>query len=238
MTIMRSPNHHEPITPAAAPGRGIPVLVPCVKHKRDGIAFLGHNNKPFVREVPTKALLTFIDPKQRPAFEKEYGSVSWPGHLLYTLGLASAIEDRSAEDLYDVAKGWAQEEDDFREQWERIRRSPVRALGNALSSGIWNARFAVWWLSREKRFATGLYCPDALTALHALIFTRLGQPGGLGVCLRCRNPFIRSRRTRFYCSSPCQVAAAMVRYRERKKRPVKHRGKRPRMRRPKRRRKR
>ncbi len=224
---MRRANPNKTITSLAMPEAGLPVLVPCTRKKRDGFVFLG-DEPPSVRVLPRKALEIFIDRNTREEFEKEYGAV--PEHTrrmsVYVLCLAEAISERSDESLYRLVKRSAELLDPnvhFRLLWEKIRRGPLNELGTTLNSGIYQSRFVVWWAERQRRFAAGLYCKDMATALRALVLSRIGEPGGLGVCQRCGTPFPRSRRKQAYCSYKCQAAAGMARYRARKKRKARKR---------------
>ncbi len=97
-----------------------------------------------------------------------------------------------------------------------VGKTAACALSEAFTKGMGRARFVVWWYSVTKRFVTGLYCPDMMTALYASVLSAIGTSGGIGVCQnqKCGTPFIRSRSKQLYCSHRCQVAAGMKRYRE------------------------
>jgi hypothetical protein len=76
---------------------------------------------------------------------------------------------------------------------------------------------AIWDSDRnmEMRFMPCIYVEhtDAVTALFALALAQVGETGALGVCSRCSNLFLTRRSSQVYCSSKCQTAAAMTRYR-------------------------
>ena len=97
-----------------------------------------------------------------------------------------------------------------------VVKTAALAFSEAFTKGMSKARFVVWWYAVTKRFVTGLYCPDTMTALYASVLSAIGTSGGIGVCQnqKCRTPFIRSRSKQLYCSHRCQVAAGMKRYRE------------------------
>ena len=94
-----------------------------------------------------------------------------------------------------------------------VGKSAAYALSEAFTEGLSKTRFVVWWTEVGKKLAPGLYCPDILTALYASVLSTLGTPGGLGVCQRCGEHFIRSRAKQLYHDHKCQVAAAMKRHR-------------------------
>ncbi len=97
-----------------------------------------------------------------------------------------------------------------------IYKNATFALSEAFTAGMSKARFVIWWSAIAKKFVPGLYCPDIMTALYALVLSSAGTPGGVGVCEKCQTPFIRSRADQIYCKPKCQAAAGMKRYRERK----------------------
>jgi hypothetical protein len=90
-------------------------------------------------------------------------------------------------------------------------------LSEAFTAGLNKTRFVIWWANLPKKLVPGLYCPDIVTALYASVLATLGTPGGLGVCQRCGDDFIRSRAKQLYCDHKCQVAAAMKRMRNNRK---------------------
>jgi hypothetical protein len=94
------------------------------------------------------------------------------------------------------------------------------ALSEAFTAGLSKTRFVVWWFIAAKKFVPGLYCPDIVTALYALAMWSSGTPGGWAICQnrKCGKDYPRSRTKQRYCSHKCQVAAAMRRMRDKKKR--------------------
>jgi hypothetical protein len=220
--------HNEPLTPLAAiPKTSIPVLMRANSTARDGRVhvlfqplltdsqnpgggiFRGAN----VRLVPSSALRVFVKERQRTTFEQQYGPVGnqWRDKLLFLLRFTLAVR-RGGTDLEEtVQRGLAA---------GHVRPNalddPITELGEQLNMGIKGIIFVVWWSYDKKRFAPGLYCPDARTALHALALSSIGEPGGLGACPRCDVSFIVSRVTKRYCSARCQQAASMMRSRNRR----------------------
>jgi hypothetical protein len=91
------------------------------------------------------------------------------------------------------------------------------ALSEAFTAGLSKTRFVVWWHDASKKFVPGLYCPDIVTALYALAMWSSGTAGGWAICQKCKKGYPRRRMKQFYCSSNCQVAAAMKRLRDRAK---------------------
>lgn len=213
----RMPNNNKPITTLALPHEFLPVLLACRREKRDGVVFLGVD-LPSVRVLDARAVELFIRPSSRVQFEREYGVVRehTRNSLLYLIGLADGISKRDSVGLYKLIKKWSWYLDphrDFRALWEEIRRGPINELGTRLNGRLYRTRVVVWWAEPQRKFTPGLYCKDIDTALHAVLLSRLGIPGGLGICLKCQTPFARSRRTQNYCSHRCQVADGMARYR-------------------------
>ncbi len=100
-------------------------------------------------------------------------------------------------------------------------RPAAFALSKAFTEGLSKTRFVVWWHEAAKKFAPGLYCPDIVTALYALVMWSSGTAGGWAICQnpRCTTKdYLRSRVKQRYCTHECQVAAAMQRYRANLKR--------------------
>ena len=99
------------------------------------------------------------------------------------------------------------------------KKDPRDVLGYQLSEGLQvgqeHVRFVLWRNDNAGCLSSGLLCPDARTAAFALLVGTVGQPSGLGICDRCGNPFRALRGEQRYCSSRCQTAAAMARYRSR-----------------------
>jgi hypothetical protein len=108
--------------------------------------------------------------------------------------------------------------DDGPTEWSVMISTEVKtaalALSEAFTAGLSKTRFVVWWTDVGRKLVPGLYCPDILTALYASVLSTIGTPGGLAVCQRCGEHFIRSRAKQLYCDHKCQVAAAMKRHRK------------------------
>jgi hypothetical protein len=222
---MRSHNPNEAITNLSIPERSIPVLLECKPKQRDGFTSLSDVSPEgtSVRRVSSSALKMFLDERSKSEFEKRFGSI--PSRecegLVYVLGLADAINRRDARSLRRVVRDYVKDIDQQVSMWWEVRKSPLSELHNNLNRGIHRVRFVVWWAERERRLAPGLLCGDVATALFTLVLSKIGQPGGLGVCQRsqCRKPFIRLRSApkQRFCSYTCQAAAGMARYRKRLK---------------------
>ena len=217
-------NVNEAITHLAMPERRIPVLMRSTQQKRQGVIHVLFYPPPSdgisifvpanVRIVPITALEMFVTPWRGEEFEKAFGPVdeAWHKKLIYLFKLAEAIGGDGWELKKCIEEGLA-----GKHIRERALSDPIRELGEQFNMGIYTTVNVIWWAEHEKRFAPGLFCPDMPTALYALALTRIGEPGGLSVCLRCGKPFLRSRGTgkQSYCNYRCRSAAAMVRYRKR-----------------------
>jgi hypothetical protein len=92
------------------------------------------------------------------------------------------------------------------------------ALSEAFTAGLSKTRFVVWWSDVGKKLVPGLYCSDIVTALYALAMWSSGTAGGWAICQKCMRDYPRSRAKQRYCTHKCQVAAAMQRMRNKKKR--------------------
>lgn len=100
-------------------------------------------------------------------------------------------------------------------------KTAILALSEAFTAGLSKTRFVVWWSEVGKKFVPGLYCPDIVTALYALVMWSSGTAGGWAICQnpRCKKKdYLRSRVKQRYCTHKCQVAAAMQRFRDKAKR--------------------
>jgi len=171
-----------------------------------------------VRRVQPKSVMDALrNPERRQQFQKEHGA-GWSAML----ELLALVERVNAGDFSPVIK--ASKSDVKAKQREGntlsatfeftvTGKSLPFAISEAFTKGLIKAKFVVWWSMIAKKFVPGLYCPDTMTALYASVLSALGTPGGLGVCQKCRTPFIRSRSKQLYCEHKCQVAAGMKRYR-------------------------
>jgi hypothetical protein len=220
---MRSDNRNETITHLGMPQRRIPVLTPVPSGGVDGFVSF----KPWdyerggnVRRVSPEILAALRDPAQRKRVEQQYGRIEerdW-SRLLELLGL---IERLAAGDWTPVYKHLGSTHKSVRNgntikveiSSSGSAKSAVFALTEAFTEGLSRSRFVVWWAEREQKFAPGIYCEDIVTALYALVLSAVGQPGGIGICRHCEQPFPRSRSKQRYCSYRCQAAAGMRRYR-------------------------
>lgn len=235
---MRSNNRNEAITHLAMPERQIPVLIDSSPEKAVGFVpsmawVLKGRGTPgiAVRLFPPASLNDLSKPQQRREAEKEYGPISqaqWNG-LLSMLALIDRwnagdrrpevdADEETAQQLEDVSFGQSvihvrQLSPEWAAKTHSVGMDADFALTAKFTAGLRKARFVVWRHKHSGKFVPGLYCPDIMTALYASILYGLGTPGGLGVCQRCGNPFIRSRTEQRYCGHKCQVAAGMRRYR-------------------------
>jgi|SRR5579884_281035 len=224
---VRKHNHNEAIT---LPAPGLPVLLRCSAEKADG-RIIGYAvgttalQQPFnwpVRVLPLEALyqLCSSDERARRKFVDEYGEVPdmWRDVLVDVARVAHAMTQGTRADAQRIIRKHLRDESDF----ERLAASnPADWLVRMLSDGLRKpqeaVQFVLWWSDKANCLSGGLLCPDARTAAYALLVGNAGQASGLGVCSRCGNPFRALRGQQRYCSSRCQTAAAMARYRERKR---------------------
>jgi hypothetical protein len=93
-------------------------------------------------------------------------------------------------------------------------RHPLSELSRELNEKARRARFVLWWVETEKRFAPGLYCDDIATALATALFSRVVSPQAVAICERCGNQFIRTKRPQRFCSLRCGNADRKARQRD------------------------
>jgi len=196
----------------------------CGAANRDGITALSEVSPSglSVRVVPANALQSFVHPEKRGLFERTYGRVPEQERkrMLYILGLADGVMRRDARAMRAAVRRYMSdvESDGIAWDlvaWDEVRKSPLYELHIHLNKGLKRLRFIVWWAERERRMVSGLLATDAAEALWALVLSKMGQPGGLGLCQRknCGNVFIRMRSTQRFCGYKCQAAAGMTRLR-------------------------
>jgi double-stranded uracil-DNA glycosylase len=171
-----------------------------------------------VRIVPPTAVNWFIskDPAKRREFEQRYGQVhpQWADKFLDTIALAYALtrpnaSPTSIDQIHLRSKSIVR----------RAAKNPIAALGRELNEGMEGATFAVWRSYEQKMFAPGLFCPDARTALYALVLVNIGEKGSLAACERCGAPYIKVRKKHTYCDTKCEQAARQADARSRRKDP-------------------
>ena len=165
-----------------------------------------------VRVVSTKALEMFVDKKRQAEFEREVGKVQPLSRdkFLYLLRFMAALEQGGPDSIERVIRGGIEQ----KHLTEKALADPLKKLGQLLNFGVKDVVFAIWWSDKEKRFAPGLFCPNAITALHVLALTWAGKRGGIAACARCGTSFIKSRKKQVYCSALCENAGARARSRE------------------------
>lgn len=235
---MKSNNTNKTITHLSMPERQIPVLIDAGSGSLEGFvastswALKGNGSLSIaVRRILPESLNDLNEPQRRRQFENEFGPVNqskW-NRLLELLALIERwnagdkrpevyADEETAQLLEEACPGVSVIH--VRKPWTENRAHSVSmdidfAITAKFTAGLSKAKFVVWQHKLTKRFIPGLYCPDIMTAIYASVLYGLGSPGGLGVCQKCGNPFIRSRRgpKQHYCDHKCQVAAGMKRYR-------------------------
>lgn len=170
-----------------------------------------------VRVVSTTALELFVKEDRHADFEREWGAVHplWRNKFLYLLKLALALTQGEKQVIEQVVKAGIEK----RYLTTSALQDPIKKLGEQLNIGVKDVLFAIWWSDKRKKFAPGLFCPDAITALHALALTHIGEPGSIAACEHCGTPYIKSRKHQTHCSATCQTAAAVARSRKKRKDP-------------------
>jgi hypothetical protein len=234
--FVKSITHNKTITQPAFPDQPLPVLVPLnkgqmeyrrkagIQESEDGY-FCEDAGKMVPVRCVSETLETLNSRAGKIAFEAKYGLTIHDNTLreaFFSLMLAQAVAgqdpDRGVQEALRYYRGDSPPHALFGIDSpvnQGIRQEPFRVLLEMLNAHLKQAHPVIWWSSARNKASLGLYCSDGVTALFALALARMGLPGGLGVCQRCGNPFLRSRRTQHYCSHRCQLAASMRRFRER-----------------------
>lgn len=213
---------NQAITHLAMPERSIPVLLGCDERKADGWlsespATLGFITS--VRAIGQTDLLQALDPKRVKSFLRKFGPVhhSEYNRLLYVLDLANATFSGNRRAIAKATEALEGTRWVVRDLLAVPPTEPLRLLQQNLNAILRRTRFVVWCYNANGVLATGIYCEDVATALYVLALSRMGTLGGIGVCLRCRNTFIRKRVDQHFCSHRCRSAFNMRKGREKQK---------------------
>lgn len=206
----------------------ISILIPGDEYWHDGsVPF----HPRYVRVVKNSQLNDFFDKNQRRDFEAKYGQVNEKNRqkLFFLLRLGSAISKKNEAAIYDAVESYLESflvVNDYKGAknfyyqlscWlHEIKLRPMYVLNQEINNWIKKARYVVWWSKREEKLKTGLYCEDIITALFALWISRLNEARGVSICLKCSNPFKRTRTNQKYCSPRCQNNANVARHRKNK----------------------
>lgn len=111
-------------------------------------------------------------------------------------------------------------ETQFNEQARaRITSAGVHAIPELIRelNRLANARLVLWWQSKNRQLAAGLFCRTFPSALYALLLSRTSIPEGTAFCARCGKPFTRVRVGQIFCSKRCGFAGRKARQRARGK---------------------
>jgi hypothetical protein len=79
------------------------------------------------------------------------------------------------------------------------------------------SQLVLWWRSKERGLAAGIYCSSLDAALFALLLSRVAMPQGTAICSRCQRVFIRSRIAQKFCSRRCGNAVRQTQWRAKQK---------------------
>jgi hypothetical protein len=82
------------------------------------------------------------------------------------------------------------------------------------------AKLVLWWRSKERDLAAGIYCADIDAALFALLLSRTVMPQGTAICTRCWKLYTRSRVAQKFCSRRCGNAVRQAQKRAKQKQKV------------------
>jgi hypothetical protein len=152
------------------------------------------------------------------------------GKLLHKYVQFKAAEEASEEALYNDFSEYGGGELLFEEERERLEpgtRKQVldRVKGNGhpiaeLSAEFYriaSSQLVLWWRSKERDLAAGIYCSSLEAALFALLLSRVSMPEGRAICTRCWKAFSRSRIKQKFCSRRCGNSVRQARRRAKRK---------------------
>ena len=91
-------------------------------------------------------------------------------------------------------------------------------LSREINRWLLGARVVLWWRRKDKQLTLGLYCEKTETAFASAVLTTIDVPQGLGICVRCRSHFLRTKRGQKYCKLRCGNADRKARERAKKRR--------------------
>jgi hypothetical protein len=203
----------------------LPILIRSDYEKREGQIPLGHIPDPdtpptYVRQLPSGAVRLFE--KNPEDFKKEYGCVEEQDRelLFASAKINRAVARRDADALKTALSEWALA---YRGSllWDSSGQEPIGdqwmfEIGKTLNPNFDSVRLVFWWSETSKQLLRGFYCETLVGALAL----HWGLQMRLGVCAlpECSNLMMASRPNKKYCSTNCQVRAAMRNYRTKKKR--------------------
>jgi hypothetical protein len=94
----------------------------------------------------------------------------------------------------------------------RAHETVVAAL---VSHALRDARMVLWWSGAE--FTPAIWCDNLETAVYALALPMFAGGDLLGLCLRCKQIFVRKRSDQEYCSHRHREADRVARWREKQR---------------------
>lgn len=84
-----------------------------------------------------------------------------------------------------------------------------------VSHAMRDARIVLWWSGAE--FTPAIWCENLETAVYALALPMFAGGDLLGLCLRCKQIFVRKRLDQEYCSPRHREADRVARWREKQR---------------------
>lgn len=94
---------------------------------------------------------------------------------------------------------------------------PILHFREQLDQRIRAGHFVMWWSSRDRMLACGLFFNKVQDALFALLALQATEPQGLGICERCSKTFGRARVGQKFCSIRCGNYMRKMRERQKMK---------------------
>jgi hypothetical protein len=155
---------------------------------------------------------------------------STDGKSLNKYVLLKAAEEASEEARQNDLSEYGLGDLLYKEEYERLEPeikkqvlSRVKGKGHPiaeLSAELYRiapSQLVLWWRSRERDLAAGVYCFNLDAALFALLLSRSAMPQGTAICTRCQKVFIRSRIAQKFCSRRCGNAVRQEQRRAKQK---------------------
>lgn len=137
-----------------------------------------------------------------------------------------ASEEARQNDLSEYGLGELMYDEEFKRLEPKVQqRVLARVTGGGhpiaeLSAELYRiapSQLVLWWRSKERNVAAGIYCLSLDIALFSLLLSRVAMPQGTAICSRCQKVFIRSRVAQRFCSRRCGNAVRQAQRRAKQK---------------------
>jgi hypothetical protein len=137
-----------------------------------------------------------------------------------------ASEEARQNDLAEYGLGGLLYEEEFKKLEPKVQQrvlARVKGGGHPIAElsaelyRIAHSQLVLWWRSKERNVAAGIYCLSLDAAFFSLLLSRVAMPQGTAICTRCQKVFIRSRVAQKFCSRRCGNAVRQAQRRAKQK---------------------